>query len=267
MGHLLQKEQKKKDVMFRNQYDQDCITFSPEGRIHQIEYAMEAVKQGSAAVGTKSKKHAVLATVKRSTDALASYQRKVFEVDDHCGIAIAGLTADARVLSKFMRTECLNHRFTFDTPLPIGRLVSTVADKSQINTQRSGGRPYGVGLLVAGVDATGPHLYNTCPSGNAFEYKSMAIGARSQSAKTYLESHFEEFEDCDAEALIKHVVTALNSTCGAETELTSKNLTVAIVGGDYETFTIMEDAAVEQYVAGLPSASAEAVPAADAPLT
>merc|ERR1711871_1788563 len=121
MGHLLQKEQKKKDVMFRNQYDQDCITFSPEGRIHQIEYAMEAVKQGSAAVGARSKKHVVLATVKRSTDALASYQRKVFKVDDHCGIAIAGLTADARVLSKFMRTECLNHRFAFDAPLPVGR--------------------------------------------------------------------------------------------------------------------------------------------------
>ena len=89
----------------------------------------------------------------------------------------------------------------------------------------------------------------------------MAIGARSQSAKTYLENHFEEFEGCDADALIKHVVGALNSTCGAESELSSKNLTVAIIGGDYETFTIMEDAAVEQYVAGLPASAA----AADAP--
>jgi len=235
--------------MFRNQYDQDCITFSPEGRIHQIEYAMEAVKQGSAAVGARSKKHVVLATVKRSTDALASYQRKVFKVDDHCGIAIAGLTADARVLSKFMRTECLNHRFAFDAPLPVGRLVTTVGDKSQINTQRSGGRPYGVGLLVAGVDETGPQLHQTCPSGMIYQYKAMAIGARSQSAKTYLESHFEEFENCaTADELIKHVVQALNSTCSAESELSSKNLTVAVVGEGYETFTIIENDEVQRYV-------------------
>ena len=77
--------------MFRNQYDTDCITWSPAGRIHQIEYAMEAVKQGSAAIGLRSNKFALVATLKRSSSELSSYQKKIFEIDEHIGIAIAGV--------------------------------------------------------------------------------------------------------------------------------------------------------------------------------
>lgn len=103
--------------------------FSLAGRLFQVEYAMEAVKQGSAAVGVKSKTHVVLASLKRAPQAeLSSYQRKVFEIDHHIGIAIAGLTADARVLSKFMRNEALNHKFVYDAPILTNRLVLSVAD-------------------------------------------------------------------------------------------------------------------------------------------
>jgi 20S proteasome subunit alpha 6 len=122
----------------------------------------------------------VLATLKRAQHELSSYQRKVFKIDDHLGIAISGLTADGRVLCRYMRNECLNHRYVYESPMPIGRLVRQVADKHQVCTQRSWKRPYGVGLLVAGADARGPHLYSTCPSGNYWECKAMAIGARSQ---------------------------------------------------------------------------------------
>jgi len=83
---------------------------------------------------------------------LASYQEKVFKIDDGIGMAMAGLTADARVLCKYMRNECLNHRYVYESPHPIGRLISKVAEKSQLRTQRSSKRPFGVGLLVAGID-------------------------------------------------------------------------------------------------------------------
>merc|ERR1711966_108605 len=142
--------------MYRNQYDTDCITWSPQGRIHQIEYAEEAVKQGSCCVGLVSKTHAVLATLKRSNSELGSYQQKVYKIDEHMGIGIAGLTPDGRVLSRFMRSECLNHKFVYGRNLPIARLVNQVADKAQIGTQRSGKRPYGVGLLVIGMDVCMP---------------------------------------------------------------------------------------------------------------
>ncbi|GAA5999476.1 hypothetical protein JCM5350_006654, partial [Sporobolomyces pararoseus] len=138
--------------MHRNSYDNDNSTFSPQGRLHQVEYALEAVKQGSACVGLRSDTHVILLGLKRSTGELASYQKKLIRIDDHLGIAIAGLTSDARVLSNFMRTQAMSSRMLYNRPLPVSRIVGAIADKAQINTQHYGHRPYGVGLLVAGYD-------------------------------------------------------------------------------------------------------------------
>jgi len=238
--------------MFRNQYDNDITVWSPQGRLYQIEYAMEAVKQGSACVGLKSKTHAVICTLKRSSSELASHQQKIFKIDDHIGIAIAGLTSDARVLSSFMRNESMNHKYVYDSAIQVGRLVLRIADKSQKNTQRYGSRPYGVGLLVIGYDQTGAHLFETCPSGNYFDYKAMAIGARSQSAKTYLEKKFEEYEHASLEDLIKEGLTALSETISSSDEigLTLKNTSVGIVGKD-QKFELLEGAQLQPYLEGL----------------
>lgn len=235
--------------MFRNQYDTDVTTWSPQGRLFQVEYAMEAVKQGSAAAGLMSDTHVVLATLKRSQSELSSYQRKVFKIDDHMGIAIAGLTADGRVLCKYMRNEAINHRFVYESSMPVGRLVRQIADKSQVCTARSWKRPYGVGMLVAGYDASGPHLFNTCPSGNFYEYKAMAIGARAQAAKTYLEKHYEGFGGASLDELLLHGLKALAGSL-QEGELSAANVSLAIVGRDMP-FTILEDEKLEPYIAAL----------------
>ncbi|RDB23136.1 putative proteasome subunit alpha type-6 [Hypsizygus marmoreus] len=216
--------------MFRNTYDSDNTVFSPQGRLHQVEYALEAVKQGSAAVGLRSKTHSVLLALKRSTGELASYQQKMFRIDDHVGIAIAGLTSDARVLSNFMRQQAMSSKLMFNRPIPVNRLVSAIADKAQVNTQEYGRRPYGVGFLVIGQDQTGPHLYEFAPSGNSFEYYAMSIGARSQSAKTYLEKHYESFEDASLEELITHGLHALRETLQQDKELNVNNTSIGIVG-------------------------------------
>lgn len=84
--------------MFRNQYDSDAITWSPQGRLHQVEYALEAIKQGSATVGLVSKTHAVVCALKRNAEEMSSYQKKLIRIDDHLAIAVAGLAPDARVL-------------------------------------------------------------------------------------------------------------------------------------------------------------------------
>jgi len=249
--------------MLANQYDGEVTTWSPQGRLHQIEYAMEAVKQGSACVGVKSGKFAVICTLKRTPSKLANYQKKVYKVDDHIGIAIAGLTPDARVLSRYMRQECLNHKFVYDTPMNTGRLVLKVADKHQKNTQRYGRRPYGVGLLVVGYDQTGAHLYETCPSGNYYDYKAIAIGSRSQSAKTYLERLFDEesktykCQNASLDELIKHGLTALSETLGsagggttADDKLTNQNTSVGIVG-EGRSFEILEGASLTPYLDAL----------------
>lgn len=258
--------------MFRNQYDSDVTTWSPQGRLHQVEYAMEAVKQGSATVGLKSNTHAVMVALKRASSELSAHQKKILPIDDHVGISIAGLTADARIISRWMRTECLNSRYAHDEPLPISRMISDLGNKMQVCTQRYDKRPYGVGLLVAGYDDQGPHIFQTCPSANYYDCRAMAIGARSQSARTYLEKMLDTFKDCEMEELVKHGLRALRDTLPAEVDLTNKNVSIAVVGKD-TAFTIYDDADVDQFLAsiegeerrgGRREAPAEE-PAADAP--
>lgn len=232
--------------MFRNQYDTDVVTWSPQGRIHQIEYAMEAVKQGAAAVGLRSDTHVILASLKRASSELSSHSRKVFKIDDHLGIATAGLAADGRILCRYMRNECINHRFVYESPMPTGRLVRQIADRAQVATQRSWKRPYGVGLLVGGYDKSGSRLFYNCPSGNYYEYKAFGIGARSQAAKTYLERTFETYASASKEQLIGHALKALSASL-SDGELKKENCMVALVGKD-QAFTILEDDVLEPFI-------------------
>mmetsp|Transcript_69309 Transcript_69309/g.192982 ORF Transcript_69309/g.192982 Transcript_69309/m.192982 type:complete len:262 (-) Transcript_69309:100-885(-) len=234
--------------MYRNnQYDTDCITWSPAGRILQVEYAMEAVKQGTPVLGLVSNTHVVIAAFKRAQTELAEYQEKVYKIDDNMCIGISGLTADARVIAEYMRSECLNHKYIYDAPMTVGRLVRQVADKSQKKTQSASGRPYGVGLLVAGVDEAGPCLFETCPSGNYFQYRAMAIGGRSTAAKTYLEKHFESFPDADRDALIMHGLEAMNKAASSDTALTTKNISVIVIGKG-ESFTELGEAQLQSFI-------------------
>lgn len=114
--------------------------------------------------------------------------------------------------------------------MPVETLVSLLGDKAQLNTQHYGKRPYGVGLLVAGIDESGPHLYEFLPSGLTQEMVACAIGARSQMARTYLETNADKFPDCDREELIKHGLRALKETLAQDRELTVENTSVGAVG-------------------------------------
>jgi len=233
--------------MFRNQYDSDVTTWSPQGRLHQVEYAMEAVKQGSATVGVKSNTHAVLLALKRASSELSAYQKKIMILDDHIGMSIAGLTADAKSVSRWMRTECLTSRFYHNCALRMETLMCDLGNKMQNSIQLYNRRPYGVGLVVAGYDELGPHIYQVCPSANYYECKAMAIGARSQSARTYLEKNFDEFLDCDLETLVAHGLRALRDTLPNEVDLNNKNVSIAIVGQN-RPFKIHEDSEVDMYL-------------------
>lgn len=233
--------------MFRNQYDSDVTVWSPQGRLHQVEYAMEAVTLGSATVGLKSKTHAVLIALKRASSELSAYQKKVISIDNHIGIAISGLTADARILSRYMRIECLNYKYSQDTYLPLNRLISTLGNKMQVCTQRYDRRPYGVGLLVAGYDDKGSHIYQTCPSANFYDCKAMSIGARSQSARTYLEKHLDELTNCSLEELIKHGLRGLRDTLPPEVDLSTRNVSIGYVGKE-QKFKILDEEETAPYL-------------------
>lgn len=209
---------------------------------------MESVKQGSACVGLRSDSVCVLGALKRSVSELSSHQKKLLQIDDHIGVGIAGLTADARSLAKYMRSECLNHKYVYGTPIPPHQLMADLADKHQRTTQTYVRRPFGVGLLVASVDQLGtPHLYQTCPSGNLYEFYASAIGARSQSARTYLEKHHEAFPSCSKDQLIVHALQALVGCVSGDDELTADNASVVVVGKD-QSYTLLEGDDLKQYL-------------------
>lgn len=178
----------------------------------------------------------------------------MFAVDEHVGLAIAGLTSDARVLSNFMKQQCLSQRLTYDRAMPLETLVSLIGDKAQLNTQHYGKRPYGVGLLVAGIDETGPHLFEFQPSGMTQEMLACAIGARSQMARTYLEKNLDKFPDCGREELIQHGLRALKETLVQDRELTVENTSVGVVGlkdgakKALEFFKVHDGAEVKEWI-------------------
>ncbi len=120
----------------------------------------------------------MLLGLKKSPHDLANYQEKVYEIDEHMGIVISGMTADARFLTKMMRNECLNYEYAHGSRHPCERLIVKIGKKSQVKTCNPSKRPFGVGLLVGAIDEAGTHLFETCPSGNYYEYVAMAIGDR-----------------------------------------------------------------------------------------
>ena len=207
------------------------------------------MKQGSVALGVVSKTHVVLAALKRSHHELSSHQEKIFEIDSNMGIAIAGLTSDARALATYMRVECLNHRFNYGHPMITGRLVGQVATKHQERTMSGSSRPYGVGLLVAGYDRNGPHLYETDPSGLYTEYHAIAIGSRSQSARTYFERNLDSFPSASLEELVHHALRALQGSAN-DTTLTVENVSLSVVGKEY-AFKLWNKTELEPYIATL----------------
>lgn len=234
--------------MFKNPYDNDVTTWSPQGRLYQLEYAMEAVKQGSATIGLKNRYDcAVLAALKRSTSELSAHQKKIIPIDQHVGMSIAGLTADARVLARYLRNECMNERYAHEQALPVNRLLGNLELRMQLSTQRYDRRPYGVGILVAGFDKNGPHIYQVEASAMSHDCRAMAIGARSQSARTYLEKNIDTFLDCDRNQLIRHSLLALRECLPNDVELSTKNVSLAIVGKNMP-FTTYDDEDVDQFL-------------------
>lgn len=249
--------------MFRNQYDSDVTVWSPQGRLHQVDYAVEAMKQGSATVGIKSKTHAVLVALKRATSDLCSHQKKIYELDTHAGASIAGLLSDGRILARFLQTECASWRWDYKVPAPVNVLSDRIQLKLQANTQYYGRRPFGVGLIIAGYDSDGPHIVKTDPSAEVVEAYAASIGSRSQSARTYLQRNLDKYENCTMDQLIEHALIAVRDTLPADENLSMKNTSIAVVGKGTK-FTIIEGDAVAPYLQRIANAPRAIAPGAGA---
>jgi proteasome alpha subunit len=178
-------------------YDRAITVFSPDGRLYQVEYAREAVKRGTTAVGLKAKDGVVLIVDKRVSSKLleASSIEKIFKIDEHIGVASSGLVGDARALVDRARIECQINRVSYDEPIEVEALAKKLCDHMQTLTQYGGIRPYGTALLIAGVSDGECRLFETDPSGTLLEYKATGIGiGRPAAMKVFEEEYNPESE-------------------------------------------------------------------------
>ncbi len=159
-------------------YDRAITMFSPDGRLLQVEYAKKTVRQGSTAIGLVCKEGVVLITDKRIVDTLvvAESVEKIYQIDDHIGATASGILSDARVLIERAQLKAQQHRVAYDSAIDVISIVKDICNLKQICTQSGGLRPFGVSILVAGIDETGSKLFETDPTGIFFQYKATVIG-------------------------------------------------------------------------------------------
>ena len=183
-------------------YDRALTVFSPEGRLFQVEYALEAVRRGTLAVAIKSREAVCLAAQIKIPSTLmdADSIDKIFQVDEHVGVAISGLHADSRALINYARVQAQSFRLTYDEPVRLSMLVKAIADIKQQYTQYGGIRPFGCALFFIAIDGAGTQIYTTSPSGIYRSFKAYALGSGESTAREYLTENYKE--DLSFEELI-----------------------------------------------------------------
>jgi len=202
-------------------------TFSKSGKLVQIEHALAAVEAGKPALGIKCKNGVVIATEKKVQNVLVDETtiRKIENLADNCGVVYAGMPSDYRVLLKKGRKAAQQYISKYRDAIPTKIVVRECAEVCQQFTQQGGVRPFGVSLMVAGIDDNGPHLYQVDPSGAYFGWKASAIGKDSTNRKSFLEKRYGE------EALLEDAIATAILTLKENFEggMTADNIEIGVI--------------------------------------
>jgi len=228
-------------------YDRAITVFSPDGHLFQVEYAQEAVKKGSTAVGVRGDTCVVLGVEKKAVAKLQEDRtvRKICQLDDHVLMAFAGLTADARVLIKQARVECQSHKLTVEDPVTLEYITRHVASLKQRYTQSNGRRPFGISCLITGFDYDGtPRLYQTDPSGTYHEWKANAIGRNAKTVREFLEKNYVADKVAAEADTVKLAIKALLEVVQSG----GKNLEICVMTGGQKS-RMLELPEIEKIVA------------------
>jgi len=208
-------------------YDRTIVVFSPDGRLLQVEYARQAVKRGGTVVGIVTDRGVVLGSVKSHIPlAVSNTSKKIFEIDNHIGLVGSGILADARDLVELARVKAQINRITYNEPISVNSLTKYLANHKHMATQYAGLRPFGVGLLIGGVDKTGPNLYETDPSGTMIEWKAQAIGRGAEKAKKVLKAGFKD--NMSEKDGLKLLLKAMKA---GEKNIEKENIDAAVITG------------------------------------
>jgi len=227
-------------------YDRAITVFSPDGRLFQVEYALETVKRGSTVLGIATSSGVVMSAEERASSKLQdpSFLWKIFQIDDHVGAAIAGLSSDARVLIDRARVYAQSNRLMYDEPIDVESLSKSIGDIKQMYTQHGGVRPFGVSIIFGGVDDAGSKIFQTDPSGACWGYRAVAIGAGSETVKEILENKYKE--NLTLEQSILLAIECLSKVI--EGKLEAQKLSVVLIPADTRKFRKMSDEEVAEYI-------------------
>ncbi len=231
-------------------YDRAITVFSPDGRLFQVEYAMELVNRGATILGIQCKDGLVLGS-EENIEVLeeAGYSWKIFRVDDHIGAAIVGLSSDARILIDQARIYAQSNKLTYDEPIDVEVVTKRICDIQQMYTQHAGVRPFGVSIIFGGVDKTGTRVFGTHPSGTYRGYKATALGAGRETVLSILKDEFKE--DMNLEKTIKLAVKCLIKAL--EARQLPPRIKIAIIPTETKKMEMLTDAAIEGYIKELGS--------------
>ena len=227
-------------------YDRAITLFSPEGRLLQVEYAKKTVSQGSTAIGLTCKDGVVFVTDKRIVDPLvvAEEVEKIFEIDSHIGATASGIISDARVLIERAQLVAQQHRVTYDTPIDVLSVVKDICALNQSTTQSGGLRPFGVSLLIGGVDMKDkPSLYKTDPTGIFFKYYACVIGEGEKKVEEYLIKNYKFDKSLDE--TIKLGLLALSKVLPENSKL--NRIDVAVIPKDTKKFKRLSHDDIKKY--------------------
>ncbi|MBN2121816.1 archaeal proteasome endopeptidase complex subunit alpha [Candidatus Micrarchaeota archaeon] len=229
-------------------YDRTITVFSPDGRLFQVEYAKEAVKRGSTAIGVSCKEGVALIAYKSAHSKLIVSEslKKIFEVDDHIWVTASGLIADARKLVDVARMSAQRHRITYNEPATPESIARGVCDVMQLYTQYGGIRPFGVSLLIAGIGPNGPELFEAEPSGAMTGYYADSVGNMKKEVDDYLEAKHKPDEELDF--AIKRAVNALRKF--SEVPIDVSNLEVARAYTTEKKFNVMSEKELAKILKG-----------------
>lgn len=225
-------------------YDRAITVFSPDGRLYQVEYAIETVRRGTLAVGIKSNDGVVLAVEEKPRKLQSlSVTQKIFQIDDHIGVAAAGYIPDARMQVDHARFAAQSNRLIYDESVDVEGIAKSIADIAQQFTQYAGVRPFGVALIIAGVDRNGGEVYLTDPSGTYISYEAVAIGAGADQVTEFLEKQYKE--DISLEEAC--VLAAQSIYLVSEDKVGTRHIKMAIIDRKEKKMRKVEDEEVEKY--------------------
>jgi len=231
-------------MMASRGYDMTPTMYSPDGRIYQVEYAIETVKRGTLAIGISSKQGVIMAVEEKPrTLQTSNVTQKIFQVDYHIGVAAAGYIPDARVQVDGARFFSQGNRMTYDESVEVATVAKHLADQAHQFTQYGGVRPNGVSMIIAGIDQKGESIYVTDPSGTYVQFSAIAIGAGSDDVNAFLEKHYKD--DLSLEDAASLAIAAINLKAEAKDGV--NNIKMAKITTESKIFEKVSESDLQNY--------------------